>query len=291
MKQPYSVIVILYNPNSTGKSQQKARQLERDLKAAIPNVRLRLRPTKRRGHAEAMTYRTALTSRHPLVISVSGDGGYNEVVNGAMHAQRLGRKITVGLVPAGNANDHYATRHRGDFIKRISTGDEDAIDLIRVHSRRLTRFGHSYVGLGLTPVASEELNAHKLNLWQEIKIVTNVLLHLKPVRIIVDGEMRSYDSLIFSNVNRMSKVLRVPKHSGDDNTVEMSHYYYPNKLKLIAALVHAAVVGLDTKESVNSFTFRTIQRTPLQIDGEVVKLARGVTAKIDVLPHAIGTIV
>lgn len=291
MKTPYSVIVVLYNPNSTGKSKQKAHQLARDLKEAIPNARLRLRPTKRRGHAEAMTYRTALTARHALVISVSGDGGYNEVVNGAMHARRMGRNVTVGLVPAGNANDHYATRHRGDFIKRIIAGDEDTIDLIRLHARRLTRYGHSYIGLGITPVAGEKLNAKKLNLWQEIKIVSSVLLHPAPVRIVVDGQTRSYDSLIFSNVQRMSKIIRVPDHSGDDNTVEVSHIYFRNKFKLIAALVHAAVIGLDVDERISRFDFRTTQRTSVQIDGEVVRLPKAVNARIDVVPHALHTIV
>lgn len=291
MKHRYSTISILYNPNSTGKSDEKARTLARDLRKAMPDVKLRLRATKRRGHAEAMTYRTALTSRHPLVISVSGDGGYNEVVNGAIRAQRLGRTITVGLVPAGNANDHYANRHRGDFVKRVMEADEDRIDLIRLKTRRLTRYGHSYIGLGLTPLASEKLNKSKLNLWQEIKIVTSVLLHLKSIKIIVDGHVRSYDSLIFSNVGRMSKVLRVPDHTDDDGKVEVSHLYNRNKLKLIASLVQAAVLGLAADDKVSEYKFRTIKQTSVQIDGELIKIGADVDTHISVVPHTLRSIV
>lgn len=295
MKLPYSVIIILFNPNSTGKSRQNAEKLGRDLRSAAPTAKIRVRPTKRRGHAEAITFRTALVNRHALVISVSGDGGYNEVVNGAMHARRVGRPITVGLLPAGNANDHYATRHHGDLVTRILAGDEDKIDLLKLESRsrrrRIVRFGHSYIGLGLTPQAGEKLNAQKLNLWQEIKIVTNVLMHLTPVRIEVDGEPRSYNSLIFSNVGRMSKVIRLPEHRDDNGKAEVSHIYSRNKFELISQLVHAAVIGLNTDEHLSEFTFRTIRQTTVQIDGEIVRLDPRVDARVSVAPRSLSCIV
>lgn len=262
------------------------------LRAALPKTKLRLRATKYRGHAEQITYRTALLARHALVISVSGDGGYNEVVNGAMRAQRLGRTVTVGLVPGGNANDHYASRHHGDLIKRIVDGDEEKVDVIRLHAGRLTRYGHSYVGLGLTPQASEKLNAHKLNLWQEIKIVSSVLLRLKSVKILVDGEVRHYNSLIFSNVRRMSKIIRIPGYtSGDDGKMEVSYLHYRNPFKLVSDLIHAAVFGLTEDGQVAEFDFQTLRPTSVQIDGEVVRLAAGVSVHLNVVGRAIRCIV
>ena len=291
MKYHYSTILIVYNPNSTtGKSKQKAERLAAELRKAIPNPRLRLRPSKRPGHAEALTYRTALISRHALVISVSGDGGYHEVVNGAMRAKRVGRSVTVGLVPAGNANDQYANRHRGNVVKRIAEGDEDRVDLIQIRARRMTRYGHSYIGIGITPQASEKLNARKLNPWEEIKIISNVLIHLTSVKIIVDGDLRHYNSLIFSNVRRMSKVIRVPRHKGDDGKIEVSHIYHRNKLKLISSLAHAALFGLEADERVSSFDFRTIKQTAMQIDGEIVEVGAHTNVHIKVIPHVIGVI-
>ena len=291
MARFYSTILIIYNPNSTGKSQKKAEGLERALRDADPDIRVRLRPSKRRGHAESVAYRTALVNRHELIISVSGDGGYNEVVNGAMRAKRVGRSVTVGLVPAGNANDHYASRHRGIFVKRVIDGDEDRLDLIRLHAHRQTRYGHSYIGLGLTPQAGEKLNTRKLNLWEEVKIVASVLMHLKSVKILVDGEVRHYNSLIFSNVGRMSKIIRVPKYVKDDGKMEVSHLYYRNKLKLISSLGQAALFGLDADEQVNAFAFRTIKPITAQIDGEIVKLAGNTNVRVTISPHALGAIV
>lgn len=295
MKFPYSVVIILFNPNSTGNSRQNAEKLGRDLRAAAPKAKIRVRPTKRRGHAEAITFRAGLANRHALVISVSGDGGYNEVVNGAMHARQMRRSITVGLVPAGNANDHYATRHRGDLVKRILAADEDTIDLLKLESRskrrRIVRYGHSYIGLGLTPQAGEKLNAHKLNLWQEIKIVTSVMLHPAPVRIEVEGELRSYNSLIFSNVGRMSKVIRLPEHRDDNGKVEVSHIYSRNKVSLISQLAQATVLGLTTDESVSEFKFRTVRQTSVQIDGEIVRLDAGVGSRVSVAPKTLTCIV
>lgn len=292
----YSTILIIYNPNSTGRSKRKAYEVARDLRYAIPKGKIRVRASKRRGHAEALAYRAALLSRHALVISVSGDGGYNEVVNGALRAQALGRRATVGLVPAGNANDHYASVHRGDIITRISEGDEERIDVLRLratsHGKRIQRYGHSYIGIGLTPQAGEKLNQKKLNMWQEIRIIAHVLLHPKSAKILHDGEIRHYDSLIFSNVGRMSKIIRVPKYgSSDDGVFEVSYLYQRNKIELIRQLANAALLGMKAEITTGEFVFETLRSLPVQIDGEIVKLAAGMKVTIDIRPHALRCIV
>ena len=42
---------------------------------------MRVSPTERAGHARDLAKQAAGTGR-PLIVSVSGDGGYNEVVDG-----------------------------------------------------------------------------------------------------------------------------------------------------------------------------------------------------------------
>jgi diacylglycerol kinase (ATP) len=62
--------------------------------------------TQHAGHAPELAL-DAATSGRPLTISVSGDGGYNEVVDGAM---RSGNANSVcGVLAAGNAKDHRRT--------------------------------------------------------------------------------------------------------------------------------------------------------------------------------------
>src|SRR3982750_2899542 len=103
----YDAITIIYNPNSTGPSEAKARVLHEDLIKRRKRTKITLTPTKRAGHAEDLAYKAAHANRRALIISSSGDGGYHEVINGALRAQLEGAKPTVGLLPAGNANDHY----------------------------------------------------------------------------------------------------------------------------------------------------------------------------------------
>lgn len=287
----FSLITIVYNPHSTGNSRAKAEDLRRRLADAVPTTRVRLRETKHAGHAETIAYRTALTHRRALVVSVSGDGGYNEVVNGAMRALRIGRRVTVGLVPAGNANDHYASRHRGDFVERVVAGDSDQGDILRLRWGRRTRYGHSYMGVGLTPQAGERLNSTRATLVREVRIVLGVLLHLKAVKLLVDGELRRYDSLVFSNVSRMSKVIRLPGYGANDGLMEVSHLYERNKFRLAADLVRAAVAGLPADEQTARFAFETLRRTDIQIDGEITRLPAAAKVTVDVMKGALRSIV
>ena len=68
-----------------------------------------LQPTQHAGHAPELTRVSAATGR-PLIVAVSGDGVYNEVVNGifdvsstgALAAMRLlGTPTSTGAVPDG----------------------------------------------------------------------------------------------------------------------------------------------------------------------------------------------
>ena len=103
-------VVVIFNPNSTGDAPALARELEHDLHERLPGLDVVLRPTERAGHARDLA-RDAAREGRPLIVSVSGDGGYNEVVNGLMDARNPHAVCTV--LGAGNANDHARdTQHR-----------------------------------------------------------------------------------------------------------------------------------------------------------------------------------
>jgi diacylglycerol kinase (ATP) len=80
-----------------------------ELGRRLPVVPVALQPTQHAGHAPQLTRVSAATGR-PLIVAVSGDGVYNEVVNGifdvsltgALAAKRLvGTPTTSGAVPDG----------------------------------------------------------------------------------------------------------------------------------------------------------------------------------------------
>ena len=83
--RPFDRIAVIFNPKSTGDAPALAEQLRAELATRIPGIPVMMAPTEHAGHARDLARAAAATGR-PLLNSVSGDGGYNEVVDGAMAA-------------------------------------------------------------------------------------------------------------------------------------------------------------------------------------------------------------
>jgi diacylglycerol kinase family enzyme len=255
------------------------------LDAADSKQKVEVVATERAGHAEVLAYELAQASRNPLIISASGDGGYNEVINGLMKAQSEGAKSTAGLLPAGNANDHFSSLHEKDFVEAVINGKSRRIDLLKLVTTRndqpLERYAHSYIGLGLTSQAGRELNKNQLNMFKEAWIVLRVLLWLRPVRLSINSQVRSYDSLVFSNIDRMSKIFSVSKKAkANDGKFEMSAFPSHGKFKLIMSLLKAGTMGLSNVEQIDKFKFQTLRPTLIQLDGEITTIDTGAQTTI-----------
>jgi len=292
----YSDITIIYNPNSTGSSESLAKAFKKRLQKRMPNQAITLKPTKHAGHAEELAYTLAKQSPHALVISSSGDGGYNEVVNGLMKARKEGSKAVAGLLPAGNANDHYHNLHDDDLVEQIANGNHKLIDLLKLEGKskgkKIQRYGHSYIGFGLTPDVGKELNKTKLNLMNQVWIVTKALLNVRPVKLVIGLKARHYDSVIFSNVDKMSKYLKISQPSRiADGKFEVTIFRRRNKFKLIAVLLKASFVGVSEDAQVSRFRLRTVHETLVQIDGEITKLDAKSRVKITMDKKALPCVV
>lgn len=273
----YTSITIIYNPNSTGSGKTLAQELKVKLLKELPEQAIKLVPTKRAGHAEELAYKYAKASERPLIISASGDGGYNEVINGIMLAIQEGARPVAGLLPAGNANDHFSNLHDGDFTHAVLHGKHHLIDLLKLdatnNNSHVKRYAHSYIGLGLTPKAGHELNKVQLNRFNEAWIVAKVLYKLRPTRLKVAGRIRSYDSLVFSNVSKMSKVLSLSQTAElNDGKFEVTAFYRRNKMKLLVSLLKATTTGLHGGLQTDEFTFETLKSSMVQLDGEIITL-------------------
>ena len=283
----YTKISVIYNPNSTGPSQQLARTFKKELLRKLPKQAIELIATDHAGHGEELAYRIATTQKNPLIISASGDGGYNEVVNGALKAQAEDANPTTGLLPAGNANDHYHSLHDKDLVDAIVGSDTKLIDVLHVkgvaEGKKLSRYAHSYVGIGVTPFVAKELNKTKLTVFNEIGIVAKALLASAAVRLIVDGKNHHYDSIIFSNIDKMSKVLKISQPSQlTDGKFEVTIFRRRNKLKLIAVLLQASVAGVKEDRQVAKFDFVTVNNTLMQLDGEIITLDAGAKSTVSI---------
>jgi len=282
----FSSTSIIYNPKSTGTSKRNALDLQQRLKRdPTITAEVQVIPTKHAGHAEELAYQHAKASPYPLVISASGDGGYNEVVNGVMRARAEGAKAVTGLLPSGNANDHYHSVRSGLAEKLIAAGQPRNIDLLQVTVTSATdawqRYAHSYAGIGLTAAASIRYNRNRLNPLSEWVISFQEITRLRPSKVIVAGSEQRYDSLILCNINRIGKLFFVSELSKiDDGKFEVVALQSTTKLDLFRHLAKAMTNRSGHWEQTTQFSFTTIEPQSMQMDGEIHTVPANATVTI-----------
>lgn len=292
----YTTVAIIYNPKSTGPSKTMAKEFAEKLHERLPKQKIELIATKHAGHAEELAYEIAKKSKNPLIISSSGDGGYNEVVNGAMKAQNEGATVTTSLIPAGNANDHFRNLNKHDLVEQVAGNKTKKIDLLKLtsttDSKKIERYAHSYIGFGLTPKVGNELNKTELNFFTEVWVVAKTMLLARPVRLKLGEKARYYESVIFSNVDEMSKYVKISQPSRiNDGKFEVTIFRRSQKLKLILLLLKASVLGLKEDKRAAKYSLETIGKTLVQLDGEVATLDAGVKVVVGAEKQALTCIV
>lgn len=275
--QKFTVIKLIYNPNSTGDAPELARKAAAQLRRKLGSIKVQLMPTKYPGHAEEIAYTVAKRYKYPLIVSVSGDGGYNEVVNGVCRAQDDGvaGSPVLSVIGAGNANDHYNALNYRPLPEAIK-GTPLTIDLLKITlsqgKTRTVRYAHSYAGVGITPRIGEELNRHKLNPLKEVRIITRAMFVDRPVRIKHKDTVRRIESLLFANIVRMAKVLTLDdSNSLHDGKFEVIEIVYANRLRLLGTLLKAAVFKLKNQPKHSTYSFTACEDMPLQLDGEILQ--------------------
>ncbi len=295
--QDYSNITIIYNPNSTGgRAEAKAKRLQRHLIRHAANVHLV--QTEYAGHAEKIAYTLAKRYKRPLIISSSGDGGYNEVINGVMRArdEDKAREPVCAVLPAGNANDHRRATRKRPLAYAILRNEPEAVDVLRLQvsspTTSLTRYAHSYIGLGITSKIAIELNNTHLNPWNELQIVWRNWLHSEPFAIRPKEEpARTLDSLVFANISQMAKVLklggRTNLHDGLFRVVAIPHR---NPFRQLVTYTSIAIRGFKSPPQTATYEF-TLPRTQLaHTDGEVLKIPGGSRVRVKGLKEVLLTI-
>lgn len=290
---PYTAVHIIYNPNSTGPSQDRAKGLRQILSKAWPELAIKAVPTQHAGHAESLAREFARRGGSPLIISASGDGGYNEVVNGLMQAGNS--DATAAVLAAGNANDHGRVMQDRPLHELILAGKRTRIDLLRVEvvgkNERSVRWAHSYVGLGLTPVVATELNRHTLNALKEATIAVRTFFRYRPFTIVHNGTRIQLDSLLFANINQMAKLLTLaPENNPADGAFEVVLIKSGHKLRLLRTLLGSALKRPPERSRTDRYNFTVLKPMPMQLDGEVTRLRPGDKVTIVADARALSTI-
>jgi diacylglycerol kinase (ATP) len=290
---PFDRVVIIFNPQSTGHAPESAADLRGELARRLPSVPLELSPTHHAGHARELA-RTAARTGSPLIVSVSGDGGYNEVVNGVMDAGNA--RAVCAVRAAGNANDHRRVTRVSRLADAIVAGDVRRIDLLRLTigsgSRAETRYAHSYIGVGLTPVVAVDLEKGGKGSWREIVSVVRAFSRFRPFPIrLENGRRRSIDSLVFANIAEMAKYALLSDDSRpDDGRFEVITQRRTGKLRVLATVLRAATQGLGRQPTATHYAFTTLVPMPLQLDGELLELEKDTPVAVDIAPRALATV-
>lgn len=292
----FDKIVIIYNPKSTGSSEELAKDFAKSAKKVFPQAKTKLIATKFSKHAEEIAAKIAKENGRILLVSSSGDGGYNEVINGLMAANIPLKAITAAVLPAGNANDHSRTMHEAPLTERLTKAKQTRIDLLKVtitnNGEQKARYAHSYIGLGLTPQVAIELNKHDLNPLREAVLVGKTFQKFKPFKVEYGGKVRTLDNLVFSNINQMAKFLTLAdKNKPRDGRFEVIIIRHRGKLKLVYKMARAAVGTLRPQKRAKYFEFTVLQKTPMQLDGEVIKLDKNTKVVVTIAARALKTLV
>lgn len=285
MAHAFDRVVVVFNPHSTGDALERAEELKSGLAERASELPVELRPTEYAGHAREIAQAEAGS---PLIVSVSGDGGYNEVVDGVMKA---GGTASAAVLAAGNANDHRRVVARRPLLDAIVDGTTERLDVLRLTVDEDVRYAHSYVGLGITPVVALELERGGKGSLREVLTTVRAFSRFHPFTVEVDGGRETFDSLVLANIPEMAKYATIADGARpDDGVFEVVLVRHHSKLRTALTAVRAAVRGLGPQPSVREYEFTTVDPMPAQVDGEVLELGARARVRVDVVPGGLSTV-
>lgn len=292
----FESIVIIFNPNSTGDAPELAKQLHQRLKELLTyQPEIILQPTEHAGHAVDLAREAAAKGGDVLVVSVSGDGGYNEVVNGVMQAGNP--RAVCAVRAAGNANDHSRIIATKPLEEAIAEGKVHNIDLLRIHTGQKENepleYAHSYIGFGLTPVVATELEKGSKGALKEMVTVIQTFSKFEPFAVrLDDGKRHRFDSLVFANIPEMAKYATLSEAADhpSDGKFEVIIFPHMPKWRVLLTALKATTQGLGDQPSVSSYEFTTLKPLPYQMDGEVKSVGANVKVRVECAPQALATL-
>ena len=293
--------LVIVNPVSRGgKAQEEGVWLINRLKRA--GVDYEALFTERAGHAEEMVVNWA--EDFDVVVSVSGDGTTNEIINGIMKVPRADLKLA--MFPAGTADDFacnmgYDRKDKEQALRAILGDTYRTIDLIHYDDR------YAAVSFGLGVDSEIADGAYK---WKRFRIPAYFYSGLKKCffedrkryHVRFDYEDQTFDDwvliAILCNAPLFGRYIKIhPEARMNDGILgltigrEMPNVY---GLVLFGFACLGGRHGFSRKVSFHQVRRMRVEcktDTYAQIDGEVYKFDAGRVINLSVVPMALRVLV
>ena len=205
-----------------------------------------------------------------LVVCIGGDGTFNEVITGVVHA---GIKIPIGYIPAGSTNDFAASLGLSKNViqaaQDIVAGRPQAYDIGRFRERCFTyvaSFGAFTKTSYATSQSVKNALGHLAYILGGIKELSS--LHRYHVTLTLDNGEREAGDYIFGAVSNSTSVGGILTLDPDivdmnDGLFELLLVKYPENMVQLAEVIRALT---SQKYDSPSIVFRPARRVTVEAD-------------------------
>lgn len=194
------------------------------------------------------------------------------------------QNAVVAVEGAGNANDHWRTVHSGASVVERLSNNPRLVSLLRLTvsgPKQLSRYAHSYIGIGLTAEVGKALNQEKLNALNEKRILLRELSRTKYFKAQIGAKAEKLDSLVAANINQMAKVIKLEKELHlDSSHFRLIMHKHRGPWQMLVRMIGAALSADESFGRTKEFELLLLTDATIQCDGEVYELPRGSTVKI-----------
>ncbi|GAB4420624.1 MAG: diacylglycerol kinase family lipid kinase [Anaerolineales bacterium] len=299
--------LVIVNPTSgRGYAEKAIPVLESELRRH--KLDFDLIRTERPWHAAEIAKQAVIEGKYQVIVTASGDGTANEVINGIMQARQESRRneVALALLPVGTGNDMgYGLGIRGKLeenIALLARNERKKIDIGLVKGGDYPNGRYFVNGVGIGFDAMVGFVAVKIR-WARgllaylIAVIQTIFFYYKApaVEISFNGQTLKQDSLMVSIMNgqRMGGgFYMAPDGNPGDGQFDLCIVSAPSQLRIFG-LVPYFLKGTQASQpeittgQAQTITVKAVRgNLPAHCDGETLCEA-GQELSIEILPQAI----
>jgi diacylglycerol kinase family enzyme len=300
----FEKFIVFYNPAST--NSRRSRKRISELKDLFPSKEVIITETSPAGYDANRRIIDKLAKKFDektLVCIAAGDGTISAFLDALLTNKSVSaraKKVPILPLWGGNANDlaYMINGHPSKLSLKNIFEKGDIVPIyplnvkLSINNKSQQKIAACYVSFGASAYATQQAELPKnkkmkihivpgVRMATEMLVVAKSLLKAKTFTLQVEGKKQPMYERIFINGSRIAKVDRLPIKLNErafyEASIENKHpkafISLLSALKILRNRSYGEITGEDRSFTLNEDTWS-------QIDGEVVKLAKGTEVKI-----------